>query len=132
MKLKSKNILKHQQILKLQLIKSRIYELNTKNNNRFNDIRLNQIITNVKKALKIIFTYNSSGKKIIFLGINDNLLVKKINIKTNHVALPLGFKTQGLFTGNVSGNLRNKYLISKPKTKPIVEKVVQEKVIESP
>lgn len=116
MKLKKTKTIKYSQILKLQLVKSRIYELNVSKKNYLNDENLNNTIINIKKALKIIFKYNRLNKRILFLGIDNDLLIKKINTQTNHVALSKKFKTQGLISGK--HNLKQRYLLPKLKTKP--------------
>lgn len=118
MKIKKIKTVNYQRVLKLHLIHSRIYELKPKNNQNFNnDNCFSSIITNIKKSLKIIFQYNQSNKRILFVGINNNELIKKINNNTNHVALIPSFNKQGVLSNNFS-SITKEYLSSKFKTKP--------------
>lgn len=108
---------KNQKILELQLIKLRTYEQydekikNTLNNNIY------QTLINIKKALKIIFKYNTRNKKILFLGFAGPI-VKKINKQTNHVAIPLNIKLQGLISNHFQLKNKIKYSLPKLRKKP--------------
>lgn len=118
MKIEKSKSVNYQRVLKLHLIQSRIYELKPTNTQNFDDgSDFSSIIKNIKKSLKIIFQYNQSNKRILFVGINNNELVKKINNNTNHVAMISGFSKQGVLSNNFS-NITKEYLSSKYKTKP--------------
>lgn len=90
---------KFKQILKLHLLKSRTYEQFVKKNNfdYLIDINLNQTIANIKKALHIIFKYNETGKRVLFVGIPKSLEYR-INKTTNHAAVPDNFNVQGILS----------------------------------
>jgi ribosomal protein S2 len=108
---------KFKQILKLHLLKSRTYEQFVKKNNfdYLIDVNLNQTITNIKKALHIIFKYDETGKRVLFIGIPKKLEYK-INKITNHVAVPSNFNVQGLISSDL------KSLKSKENNKQILFK----------
>lgn len=92
---------KFKQLLKLHLIKLKAYEQPIKKTN-FNatiDTNLDQILADVKKALKIIFQYHRSNKRILFIGFPYKLELK-INYSTKHVAVPYNFNIQGFISNN--------------------------------
>jgi ribosomal protein S2 len=63
------------------------------------DRHLTQIIVNFKKVLKVIYQYNQTHKRILFIGLPKKLELK-INKLTNHVAVPSGFEVQRIFSKN--------------------------------
>jgi len=87
------------QLLKLNLLKLRVYEQFTKKTklNDFVDSNLNQIIVNIKKVLQIIFQYHKAEKRILFVGLPYEL-EQKINQLTKHVAVPKNFDIQGMIS----------------------------------
>jgi hypothetical protein len=94
------------QLLKLHLLKSRVYEYPIKKTN-FNDLKntnLDQILVGVKKALQIIFQYNQASKRILFIGLPSKLELK-INSFTRHVAVSNSFNVQGIISNNKSNLL---------------------------
>ena len=93
--------LKFKQLLKLQLIKLKSYEQSIKKTS-FNDsvnVNLDQILADIKKALRIIFQYHQAKKRILFIGFPYKLELK-INHLTNHVAVPFNFNIQGLISNS--------------------------------
>ena len=95
---------KSKQILKLHLLKSRVYEqiIKKKSSNSLNDMDLLQTITSFKKALQVIFQYHSAEKRILFIGVPKKLEFR-INRLTKHVAVSNVFNLQGLIS-NYSKN----------------------------
>ena len=94
------------QLLKLHLLKSRVYESPIKKMN-FNDLKstnLDQILVGVKKALQIIFQYNKANKCILFIGLPTRLELK-INSLTRHIAVPSNFDIQGIISNTKTGLL---------------------------
>ena len=92
---------KFKQLLKLYLLKSRVYEHPIKKTN-FNDLisaNLDQILVGTKKALQIIFQYNQINKRILFIGLPSKLEYK-INLLTRHSAVPSNFTVYGLISNN--------------------------------
>lgn len=92
---------KFKHILKLYLLKSKIYEHRT---NKFDsnfsiDNNLENMIKNFKKILRIIFHYHKEEKRILFIGMPKKLEIK-INKLTNHVAVPFEFEFQGAIINN--------------------------------
>ncbi|QXE46258.1 30S ribosomal protein S2 (mitochondrion) [Nitzschia inconspicua] len=97
---------KTKQLLKLHLLKSRIYEYPIKKTN-FNDLKkrnLDQILIGVKKALQIIYQYNQANKRILFIGLPSKLEFK-INSFNQHVAVSNSFNIQGIISNNKSNLL---------------------------
>lgn len=88
---------KSKQILKLHLLKSKIYEQTTKKNSFLLDTDLTQIIINFKRVLQIILQYHNAEKKILFIGVPKRLETK-INKFTNHIAVSSNFNLQGVFS----------------------------------
>lgn len=127
---------KFNQILKLYLLKSKVYEQVIKKNNLDFSVELNltQIIVNLKKALQIIFRYDQAHKKILFVGLPKHLELK-INKFTDHVAVPESFNLQGfIFSGFSKGKLQeNSFQIFLPKlsTRPDLVVVLSHKKKES-
>jgi|JI102314A2RNA_FD_contig_111_174693_length_1414_multi_1_in_0_out_0_2 hypothetical protein len=90
---------KFKQLLKLHLIKLKSYEQSIKKTgfNDFINANLDEILADIKKALKIIFQYHQAKKRILFIGFPYKLELK-INSLTKHVAIPFNFNTQGLIS----------------------------------
>lgn len=90
---------KFRQILKLHLLKSKVYEHYEKKNNsdHLTDATLSHIIANFKKSLQVIFQYHQTNKRILFVGLPSSL-ESKINRLTNHVAVPPTFDLQGVIS----------------------------------
>ena len=92
---------KFKQLLKLHLLKSRVYEYPIKKTN-FNDLiaaNLDQIIVDMKRALQVIFQYHQINKRILFIGLPSKLELK-INSSTRHTAIASSFNIQGLISNN--------------------------------
>lgn len=116
---------KSKQILKLYLLKSKMYEQVIKKNN-FNfsgDVDLVRILTSFKKVLQIIFNFHKLEKRILFIGMPKKLEVK-VNRLTNHVAVPTDFDLQGTLSKNLdikkfkSNDVSVQSLLPKLSTKP--------------
>jgi len=92
---------KFKQILKLHLLNSRAYEnaIKKTNSSLLTDFNLIQIISDFKKALRIIFEYHQASKRILFVGVPKKLELK-INQFTNHVAVDSNFELQGVISNN--------------------------------
>ena len=106
--------LKFKQLLKLHLIKLKSYEPSIKKTS-FNDsvnVNLNQILADIKKALKIVFQYHQTKKRILFIGFPYKLELK-INHLTNHVAVPFNFNLQGFISNSNSKFLNGTKLSSR-------------------
>lgn len=103
---------KSKQILKLYLLKSRMYErmVKKKGSNLLAESDLIQIVTYFKKALQVIFQYHSANKRILFIGVPKKLELQ-INKVTNHVAVSNIFNLQGVIS-NYSKNFVNKTIES--------------------
>jgi len=107
---------KSKQILKLHLLKSRVYEqiIKKKSSNVLNEMDLLQTITSFKKALQVIFQYHNADKRVLFVGVPKKLEFR-INKLTKHVAVSNVFNLQGIISnyakntssGNFSGNKIN-------------------------
>ena len=92
---------KFKQLLKLHLLKARVYEHFVKKTN-FNDLtdtNLDQLLVGIKKALQVIFQYNQTNKRILFIGLPSKL-ESKINSTTRHIAVSSSFNVQGLISNN--------------------------------
>lgn len=92
---------KYKQLLKLHLLKSRIYEQPIKKTN-FNDLidlNLDQILVGIKKALQIIFQYHQTEKRILFVGLPYKL-ESTINQLTRHSAVSNSLNIQGFISNN--------------------------------
>jgi hypothetical protein len=90
---------KIKQLLKLNLLRSKVYEQPIKKMKFDNliDSNLNQIIVDIKKVLQIIFQYNQIEKRILFIGLPYKL-ESKINQHTRHVAIPKNLDVQGMIS----------------------------------
>lgn len=89
---------KFRQILKLHLLKSKVYEHHKKKNSSYlTDRTLSYVIANFKKALQIIFQYHKMNKRILFIGLPSKLELK-INHLTNHIAVSSSFDLQGVLS----------------------------------
>jgi len=91
---------KIKQLLKLNLLRSKVYEhpIKKMKSGSLIDSSLNQIIVDIKKALQVIFQYHQIEKRILFVGFPYKLEVK-INQFTRHVAIPKSFEIQGMISG---------------------------------
>ena len=95
--MKIKNTIKNQnKLLKLKLIKTKIY----KKNYTFTNLKIEDIEYRLKKGLQIIYKYHVSGKKILFIS---NSLTIKTKIKnllknTKHLFVPEYFLSNGVMT----------------------------------
>ena len=90
---------KIKQLLKLNLLRSKVYEHPIKKM-KFDsliDSNLNQIIVNIKKVLQVIFQYHKADKRILFVGLPYKL-ESKINQRTKHVAIPKNLDIQGIIS----------------------------------
>ena len=99
---------KSKQLLKLHLLKSRVYEYPIKKTN-FNDLKninLDQILVGIRRALQVIFQYNQANKRILFVGLPSKL-ESKINSETRHIAVPNSFDIQGIISNNKLNLLLN-------------------------
>ena len=90
---------KIKQLLKLNLLRSKVYEQPIKKMKFDNliDSNLNQIIVDIKKVLQIIFRYHQIEKRILFVGLPYKL-ESRINQYTRHVAIPKTFDVQGMIS----------------------------------
>jgi hypothetical protein len=105
---------KFKRLLKLHLLKARVYEQPVKktNFNDLTDVNLDQILVGIKKALQVIFQYNQKNKRILFLGLPSKL-ESKINLITPHVAISSHFNVQGLISNNTASLSKSiKHLVS--------------------
>jgi len=100
--------IKIKQLLKLSLLKSKVYEQPIKKMkfNNLIDVNLNQIIVGIKKVLQIIFQYHKAEKRILFLGL-PHKLESRINQSTKHVAVPKNFNIQGVISNYNSKSFRS-------------------------
>ena len=94
--------LKCQQIFKLHLLNSKLYDHATKNTslNLLTSFSLTQAVNDFKKILYIIFQYHQADKKILFIGIPKKLELK-INKLTKHVAVSNKFNLQGVILNSI-------------------------------
>lgn len=85
------------ELLKLQLINSKIYK---KNQNNTTNISLEHIELCLKKGFQIIYKYHLNNKKIFFIGIPSNFQNKfsKIFKKTKHLAIPESIWIKGILS----------------------------------
>lgn len=84
-------------LLKLNLLKLKIYEQSTKKHKFSKFINLDQTIIDIKKLLQIIFQYHKAKKCILFIGFPYEL-EQKINQLTKHVAIPESFEIKGIIS----------------------------------
>jgi ribosomal protein S2 len=97
---------KSNQLLKLYLLKSRAYEHPIKKT-KSNDLitaSLDQSLISVKKALQVIFQYQQTNKRILFIGLPSKLELK-INSLTRHIAISSSFNIQGMISNNNKNSL---------------------------
>ena len=99
---------KIKQLLKLNLLRSKVYEHPIKKMKFDNliDSNLNQIIVDIKKVLQIIFQYHQIEKRILFVGLPYKL-ESRINKYTKHVAIPKNFDVQGMISNPNWKSLKN-------------------------
>lgn len=90
---------KIKQLLKLNLLRSKVYEQPIKKMKFDNliDSNLNQIIVDTKKVLQIVFQYHQIEKRILFVGLPYKL-ESRINQYTRHIAIPKTFDVQGMIS----------------------------------
>ena len=122
---------KSKQILKLHLLKSRVYEqiVKKKNSTSLTDMDLLQTITNFKKALQVIFQYHNSNKFVLFIGVPKKLEFR-INRLTKHVAVSNIFNLQGIIS-NYSKNFSKRDTL-KNKSKTNLLRSLQPKLSKKP
>jgi len=86
-------------LLKLKLIKTKIYK---KKHNGF--IKIEDIISRLKKSLHIIYKYHINNKKILFIGtpINIDTRFKKLLQTTRHILIPEFLWMNGIITNQFS------------------------------
>jgi ribosomal protein S2 len=96
MKIKKIQRNKRYKLLKFNLIHSKII----KKNHLKIKISADDIETRLKKALKLIFFYHVSNKKILFVGnpLNINKEISKLLNKTKHIFIPNDAWTFGMIT----------------------------------
>jgi ribosomal protein S2 len=85
--MKIKNTIKNQnKLLKLKLIKTKIY----KKNYIFTNLKIEDIEYRLKKGLQIIYKYHVSGKKILFVGSSSIIetTIKNLLKNTKHMFIP--------------------------------------------
>lgn len=96
MKIKHKSNYK---LLKLKIIKSKIYKTQKKQN-----IKIEEILNRLKKALNIIYKFHVNNKRILFVGtpitLSSNL--KYLTKKTKHLFIPEAVWLNGLLTNKES------------------------------
>ena len=118
------------QIIKLHLIRSRVYENSAKKKD-FGFLEnggLTQIMADFRKVLHIIFKYHQIGRQILFVGFPRKLELK-INKLTNHVAVPANFDLQGILLNtnfkSLKVNKNNRYSFSKVSAKLLLPKLAK-------
>lgn len=86
-------------LLKLKLIKTKIYK---KNSNNF--IQIENIINKLKKALTIIYKYHINNKRILFVGspIYIDPKLKNLIKNTKHRIIPESIWINGLITNKTT------------------------------
>ena len=99
---------KIKQLLKLNLLKSKVYEQPIKKMkfNNLIDANLNQIVVDIKKVLQIIFQYHKAEKRILFLGL-PHKLESRVNQLTKHIAIPKNFNIQGVISNYNSKSFKS-------------------------
>jgi ribosomal protein S2 len=98
--MKNKIINKKNKIIKLHLLKSKIY-LNNFLENKINILELIEL--HFKQALKIIYLYHLNYRKILFIGfplINKKKFIKLIK-NTNHYFIPESMWLNGFFSNKL-------------------------------
>lgn len=110
--MKIKHFIQRKNLLKLCLIKNRINEFPSESF-LFNFIE--NTLTQIKTALRIIFSYNREKKnQILFLGL-PKYLRTKINLKTRHLSIPKNFNIKQLSL--IKSNKKN-FVMQKINYKP--------------
>lgn len=86
-------------LLKLKLIKTKVYK---KNHNNF--IKIEDITNRLKKSLHIIYKYHVNNKKILFIGtpISIDKKFRKVIQNTRHILVPESLWMNGLITNQFS------------------------------
>ena len=89
------------QILKLYLLKHKIYESGSLDVNTgfIVDGTLNRTLINFKKILQIIFQFHIQNRRILFVGVPKKLELK-INKLTQHTAIPSSFDVTRILSNN--------------------------------
>lgn len=98
--MKIKKIAKHQnQLVKLKLIKTKTYK---KNDHNF--IKIEDTVSRLKKALHIIYNYDTSNKRILFVGTPLHIDEKLKNLikNTKHTYTPESVWMNGILTNQHS------------------------------
>ena len=90
------NKIKTKQLLKLHIIKFRVYENHKNSLDYLPNINTAEIVIKLKKSINIIYNFHKNKKKILFIGV-PKLIEKKINLETNHIAVPEFYNMLGLF-----------------------------------
>ena len=100
---------KFRQILKLNLLNSRMYENPIKKtDSSFSpDFNIIKALSDFKRILNVIYQFHYANKKILFVGSPTNFEFK-INRLTHHVAVPNNFELQGLLLSNLKQQKRAK------------------------
>lgn len=98
----NKKINKSNFLIKLKLAEIRLQNFYLNLNN------LNDFTIRLKRALKVIYKYHINKKKIMFVGIKENInpYFKKLLKKSKHIFLPDSFWNYGILT-NPSVSLYN-------------------------
>jgi len=86
-------------LLKLKLIKTKVYK---KNHNNF--IKIENINNRLKKALHVIYKYHIHNKKILFIGtpIHLDMKFKKLLKNTKHILIPESLWMNGIITNRTA------------------------------
>lgn len=114
---------KVKQLLKLNLLKLKIYDSFAKFDNNF-DADLNRIVVSIKRILQIIFQYHKAGKRILFLGFPIKLELK-INKLTKHIAVPKHYVVQGMISNqNFPKSSKNAEIFLLPKLSKKLDLIV--------
>lgn len=98
--MKIKKITKYKSnLIKLKLIKTRVYK-----KNNYNFIKIEEIISKLKKALHIIYKYEVANKRILFVGteIQVNKKLKNLIASTKHMYVPESVWMSGVLTNQQS------------------------------
>ena len=123
----NKKTIKTKQLLQFHILKSRIYDKKLNNSNSLDyltNMNISKLILKLKKSIEIIFKFHKQKKKILFIGI-PKLIENKINLETNHIAIPKFYNIFGLFINkSVLKSLRLKYQILKKSKKINFSKLI--------
>ena len=105
MKIKKISIHRYK-LLKLQLIKAKVYKKNSQKSDPKNLMAnpIEQIEIFLKKVLRIIFLYHLNDKQIFFVGVPKIIEKKFLNSlkKTNHLFLPRSLWINGILSNRVA------------------------------